>query len=46
MSGNYWNQPGVPRTCYTAPPKARYRCMRQRNGFAFDARAVMYAMLG
>ncbi|RXZ43676.1 IS110 family transposase [Crenobacter cavernae] len=33
-------------TCHTAPPKARHRCMRQRNGFAFDARVALYAMLG
>ena len=33
-------------TCHTTPPKARHRCMRQRNGFAFDARAALYAMLG
>lgn len=33
-------------TCHTTPPKARHRCMRQRNGFTFDARAALYAMLG
>lgn len=33
-------------TCRTTPPKARHRCMQQRNGFAFDARAALYAMLG
>ncbi|MCP9760868.1 IS110 family transposase [Aquitalea sp. S1-19] len=32
--------------CHTAPPKARHRYTRQHNGFAFDARAALYAMLG
>lgn len=33
-------------TCHTAAPKARHRGMKQHNGFAFDARAALYAMLG